>query len=216
METLVKSLTSIFTKQLSLDQDKEQIIAYSLRLVISSIIGYLAIILIAYPLNILHITIPMAIAHSVLRVCSGGAHASTSTHCFIIGSLIFSALGLIVKWLLPIYNFMYISVSSAFIFIIAILIIKKYAPADVPDKPIKAKAQREKLKKLSLWVVIIWYLVIKLSLLFTGDRYATFIIATGWGILWQSFTLTKAGYKFTEFLDSLLFNIKISRRYDNV
>ncbi|MDK2800170.1 MAG: accessory regulator [Clostridiales bacterium] len=209
MKFLVQSLTSVFVTQLDLDQEKEQVVTYALQLIISTITAYVLIIVFAYLLGILHIVLPMAIAHSVLRVCAGGAHGSTSTHCFIMGVLIFNTLGAIVKTILPLYNSTTLYVSSLLIFIFAIIIVRKFAPADVPDKPIATQAQREKLRKISLWVIVIWYAVIKLLLIITGDRYAIFVISTGWGILWQCFTLTKAGFKFTEVIDKLLIAVKV-------
>lgn len=201
IENIITRIISIYEKRLDIDNNQIPILRYSLRLVISTVLGYVLALIVAYILNIFLYVLVIMITISLFRAFSGGAHCSNMINCGIYGMIIVSGLGMLVKFTKP--SQLTILVISILVFIFSIWAINKYAPADTPGKPIKAKAKRLRLKKTSFILGCLWYGSI-IGWYFIFGKVNWIVYASTLGVFWQSFTLTKTGYKFCHICDMAL------------
>lgn len=201
MEKMVNRILLNYKKHLSIDENKEAILRYSLHLVISSITGFGLALLIAWLLGIFTYVLVIMVMVALLRTFSGGAHCSSAVNCTVFGAIMMNLLGLFVKYFPLNRELGFTSMLLTFLFSLWAICI--YAPADTPGKPITTKVKREKLRKRSLITICIWYAVV-LGWFSVTDQFNLMMNLTFIGVLWQSFTLTKSGYHFCHLADKIL------------
>jgi len=98
MERLINKSVSYMEKELDLTGDQKVILAYAVRIFVSSVTGYAVIILLAAAAGVLPYTLAAVLTASALRMFSGGAHAGCPFNCTVIGAAVFTALGLAGKY----------------------------------------------------------------------------------------------------------------------
>ena len=182
----------------TIDDKQTVILTYGLGLVINNIIAFAIALIPALLLgNLYHVAI-ILLTVSALRSFSGGAHNSNIINCAVNGAVISNLLGLLMRFLILNRAALYSFIIATFFF--SLWAIGKYAPADTPSKPIVTVVKKHLLKRnsyivLAAWcfICIYWFLRI--------PQVSTFIYASTLGILWQSFTLTRAGYKLYDGID---------------
>jgi accessory gene regulator B len=195
----------LLERELGLDENSTAVVKYSLTVYLTSIIGYIAIVLAAWPLGVVKPALASVITASLLRIFSGGAHASCSRNCVLAGAIIFPLLGLGAGYFTPssIY-LLYGMVTLAGLW--AAWAVYRYAPADTPGKPISTVQQRNKLRRWSFGIIILWFLwAFSLLTGITGVTYKT-LVASALGIMWQGFSLTPPGYYLVDRFDRMLGN----------
>lgn len=180
-ENISNKLTEVITNELDYNEDKKEIIAYAIETALLFVIGSLLIILLGYALNALIPAVMAAIFGGFLRRVSGGAHFNTPLKCLIIGSIIYSAIGVLAKRLLD-YNLtnQYILIFSL---LVAFLLVAFLAPVDSEAKPIHSSSLKFKLKLSSMIFIIITYSIIHFV------DYPVLSISAVLGVSYQSFTL---------------------------
>lgn len=199
MEKCIEKILSFYKKYLDIDEDKEAVLKYSLQVTISAIFSFSLAIIVALPLGIFSYVCVMLITCSTLRFFSGGAHCENMRNCAIYGMIIMNVLGLLVKSVEPSKNILYIAFV---VFLFSVWAIRKYAPADTPQKPITSEKRRQILKIRSFILVCLWsFCVVEYYIVF--NEIHKFILASALGILSQCFSLTKTGYVFAHKIDSL-------------
>jgi len=166
---------------LDYNEDKREIIAYSIETALLFILGSLLIILLGYTLNALLTTVFAAIFGGLLRRVSGGAHFNTPIKCLVFGSVIYSFIGFSAKKLVG-YNLTnkYIFI---FILLISFFIVAFLAPVDSEAKPIHSSSLRIKLKTSSIVLVIVLFVLVSL----TNNRLLS--VSAVLGVAYQSITL---------------------------
>lgn len=209
MEKLVNKILILYKNHLGIDSRQEAILRYSLKLLISSIEGYILALFIAWSLDLFSYVLIVMITVSTLRVFSGGAHCSSAINCIIYGAITMNVLGGLGK-IMEFPKIVEVLLISL-VFLYSLWAVKKYAPADTPGKPISTKLQKDKLRKRSIFIVCIWaVLLLGLTFSYKGQvRVLTY--ASSIGILWQSFTLTNMGYKLCHVLDKLISKILMGK-----
>ncbi|KAB3529181.1 accessory gene regulator ArgB-like protein [Alkaliphilus serpentinus] len=201
IDSCIDKILSQLNKHSQIDEKQRIVLTYGTRIIINSVISYSLALLLALIIGVFKEVLIILFAVSILRGFSGGAHNSNIRNCAINGAIISNLLGLIVKYFLiskaTLYSFIIVT------FFIALWAIGKYAPADTPGKPITTITKRYQLKRrsfivLSLWcfMCIYWFLRI--------PHVSIIIYASTLGILWQSMTLTKNGYKLYNKVDQIL------------
>ena len=201
MDRLISNLMSTYKNTLSITEDQEAILQYSLRLVVGSCLSYFWALAIALLLGNLPQVLIIMLTISVLRIFSGGAHCSTMRNCIIYGTVITNILGIVTKASLPSKAVVLFLAFSVMLF--SLWTIHKYAPADTPGKPIQTKQKRDKLKSRSFVVVFLWIFLATIAYTYSLMDYRM-IYASVVGILWQSASLTRAGYKFCSIIHTVL------------
>lgn len=194
-----KKLIDSLNSNLHLSQDEIEVVAFGYRLFVYSILGYLAIAILACLLGTLKVTLTAAITASIFRIFSGGAHASTQKRCTIIGAVVFNILGIIADTLhiyltLDMLNWILWVVSS-----ISLVCFVLYAPADTPGKPITSKVTRSKLKIISIALLVVWFMLFNLIVKGEINIYRQYLLATSLGLAWQSVSLLPSTYKWIVF-----------------
>jgi accessory gene regulator B len=168
------------------DPGRREIIEYGVYMTVSEIVKIIAIVIISAIFGILPQVLCVIVVFGVLRMLLGGIHSKSHLECFITHTTIVFGVVAITYFLqvdklyllIPIVPFCYICAY-------------KYAPADLPQKPIKSKRQR---KQLRIGGNIL------LTLLFTA---AYFLKHPWYGLILytcfiQAFLMTPIAYKITK------------------
>lgn len=209
LELISKNISNNLKNELNLDEDKRSIIEYGIFAFFQMSISILLVAIIGFFFNVMIEALIISFSGAILRKFSGGAHASTPTNCSIVGLLI---------CVLPSYIIKNIGLNSGclvvigiLIYIISFIIIYKLAPVDSPNKRIKKKEKRKRLKRGSIIILSIYmiFVVINISIYYIKEMNSLLIYSACIyvGILWQIFTLTKIGHIVVNKIDSLLINI---------
>lgn len=202
MGRIIDKITEKFKEELGLGEDDTEVLNYSLTVYSTTVIGYGVIILAALPFGVVDTALASVITSSMLRIFSGGAHASVSRNCILGGGVIFTFLGLFAKLFVPTSSIMlWLTIFGAAGF--AFWSVYRYAPADTPGKPITTKKAKDKLRKYSFMVLVGWVAAIFLCLMGFVNVSANLLYASTLGIIWQGFTLTHSGYRLVDSVDRL-------------
>ncbi len=208
MEACIDRIINFYKAQLNIDERQCEILKYAIRIVISTVLGYTLILVLAWLLDIFYLVLVIAITVSIYRSASGGAHCSNVINCGLYSAITANILGMIANLFNPtsatMLTFMII------IFLFSIWTINKYAPADTPGKPISSKIKREKLRTYSFMIVSLWCTG-SIFWYSSGRNLNVFVYGSTVGILWQSFTVTDWGYRFCHLIDKGLSQIIIRR-----
>ncbi|KNY30003.1 accessory gene regulator ArgB-like protein [Pseudobacteroides cellulosolvens] len=137
-----------------IDEEKEEVLKYGLDIIIYNTFLLAFFFMSALILGVLKPVVISLIVYGSLRIAAGGAHAKTRTLCFIISVITFYGPVLISKFFL--INSL---IPSVIIFIMNILAIIVYAPADTLEKPIISKKLRLYQKLSSFVIAIIIFLI---------------------------------------------------------
>lgn len=179
---LSTGMAHYISREIGYDSDKEEVIAYSIESIILNVISIVLASIIGFLTHALLGTLVAVFAGATLRRMSGGAHASTAMKCVITGSVFYSVIGVISKYIslnANNVNIWWLWVIIFFTFIIVLI----YAPVDCPAKPIHSKLLRKRLKMVSVIFVLMMILVIILT------NNIIIKIAIALGMFYQSLTL---------------------------
>lgn len=125
----------------NVDPGRREIIEYGVYMTVSELVKIITVILISLAIGIFRQVLCVIVVFGVLRMLLGGIHSKSHLSCLITHSVIVFgvvALSLIfmvdrLYLLIPVVPFCYFTVY-------------KYAPADLPQKPIKSQRQRKQLR----------------------------------------------------------------------
>ena len=121
--------------------EKREIIEYGVYMSVSEFVKIGLIILIAAILHIVPYVFGVVGIYGIQRAFLGGIHAKTHWGCIIIHSIIvFSVVALS---FVSMINRLYL---LPFVALFSYITAYKYAPADLPQKPVKSKKQRKQLR----------------------------------------------------------------------
>lgn len=172
-----------------IDDERAEIINYGIHLIVGEIPKFFIIMLIAYILGVLDLTLMAYFLVLPFRGISGGFHLKTHIGCIIGSVLFFSGIGLLAKYITIVGISKYI--LGAIIWVFGMLMTKLYAPADTENVPIISIKERKKKRILSyitLTISIIVALIIKNNIISSIILY---------GMLFQSISITRIAYRVT-------------------
>lgn len=193
---LIARQAHLLADEVGLDSSQEQVVQYSMTILTTTVFGYLAIALGGFLTGALLPALVAAFSASLLRIFSGGAHASTSLRCVLSGGVVFACIGWLAgriptDWLAFMLG---VTVCAATVFL------GLFAPADSPGKPITSTLQQKTLKRSSFTALYLWAIVI-LFLISSWKTGSGLIAASILGMAWQTFTITPLGYYLIHGLD---------------
>ncbi|WP_300382278.1 accessory gene regulator ArgB-like protein [Clostridium sp.] len=194
---------------LNLDEDKYEVISYGLYAFIHMTLSIVFVILFGAIFGVVIESLLISLTAAILRKYSGGAHASKELSCTIIGVIvsIIPAIAL-ENSSINIKNTMLI---SFLVFVVASYLIYKLAPVDSPNKPIKSEKKIRRLKKGSLITLGIYMILVIINILLSIKLQSTklliYSLCISFGVLWQSFTLTKLGHIVLNGMDSFFIKV---------
>lgn len=191
IEKLCNKLTlKIRNKMPEIDDERAEIINYGLQLVIGEIPKTFVLLIIAYFLGVLKLSILALLFIMPYKTFSGGVHLKTHIGCIIATTLMYTGNAVISKYIViePLY-LKYILISAIWIF--SMWMIKLYAPADTEAVPILRKKDR-KLKKIMSYITLTITLVI--AIFVKSSEISNLLI---FGALFQTISITRFIYKIT-------------------
>lgn len=206
IEDLSKNITKELEEQLNLNDEKASVVQYGLYAFFHMGLSILLVAIIGAIFNVMIESLIISFVISIFRKSSGGAHASTSLNCAIIGALIS---------VIPAYIISKISINANYIlligivsFVISTIVTYRLAPVDSPNKPIKKKEKIKRLKRGSIIILLIYILLVILNITFynfnKNEIFLSYSLCIYIGVIWQVFTLTKLGHNIINIIDSLL------------
>ena len=209
LQLLSRNISNNLKKELNLDEDKRSIIEYGIFSFLHMVVSILLVGIIGFIFNVMIEALIVSFTGAILRKFSGGAHASTSMNCDILGILI---------CVIPVYlirninlNINYIIFIGILLYIISFIIVYKLAPVDSPNKPIKKQEKIKRLKRGSIIILSIYMIIVAINIsMFYIYKFNSLLVYCSCiyiGILWQVFTLTKYGHIIVNKIDFLLINI---------
>lgn len=193
---------------LNVNEEQEQIIIYGAICLFQITFAILWVMIVGLFFGVFYESLIFTIAVSIFRKYSGGAHASSSNRCIIIGTTLAVTAGILVDKMLYTLNSSDALIISMAFMIFAFIIVLKNAPVDSIKKPITNIEAREQFKRKSIFVIFIFsFIIIILFILsqrFSESYYIKLIECISLGILWQTITLTKSGISFLNKVDFVL------------
>lgn len=166
--------------------ERREIIEYGVYMTVSEIVKIGLIILIAAFLKIVPYVFGVIAIYGIQRTFLGGIHAKTHWGCIITHSLI--VFGVVALAFVSGIDKLYIlPLVAAFSYITAY----KYAPADLPQKPIKSRKQR---KQLRIGGFILLTILFTASV-FTPQVWSNIIL---FSCLIQAIFMTPIAYKISQ------------------
>lgn len=207
MEKLAKRIANRISSELNYSEERLEVIEYGLIALVQmvAVTFFVAVIGVIFGVAVEALIICFSV--SLLRKYSGGAHVSSQEICTIIGVFTCILFSLISTYLLSsIVNTQLLLILIILIYLLSAFFIYKLAPVDNPNKPIKSEKKIKRMRKGSFTVLAV-YFAISIALFLYAMRYNGLIsisIALLFGILWQSFTLTKIGAATLKNIDLML------------
>ena len=196
MEKLARKLTSEIAKALHYDDEKEQVVAYGLIAMIQTAVTVILVLLLGLIIGTPVEALIVCFSVSTLRKYSGGAHVSFIELCTLIGVIYCTVCSAVSRYLVaPLFTSYAAAVAIAVVYGLSFSAVYRLAPVDSPNKPIRTDKKKKRMKKDSL-IVLSVYFVLSVSFLLLSLKnkwFASLGVSLLFGIVWQTLTLTKFG-----------------------
>lgn len=193
------------------NHNKRAIYYYGFYIVFGTLVKGTILISLSLLLGVLVPALLTVSALGSLRLVAGGYHFDTYGKCLFVSLVFVITAALISQYTYSYWNLISIVVFLLVIFVFSLFMLIKYAPKDTPTKPITEPAAIRKYKRLS--IAYLGILLILCSVLTILDL-KLYVIAIGFGISLEIFTITPAGHSFFNTIKNGL-NKKVSvRRYN--
>lgn len=165
------------------NDDKIDEIMYGIEGLYLSVTKMVIIFTLSFILGIFKELICLLIAFNFIRFFAFGMHASKSYICLIFSSLVFIIFAFLCKYVVLPKYVLYI------LYLLALVIISIYAPADTVKRPLIKKRKRIRFKIFSIMVVIIYFI---LTLIFKNNLFINSLI---FGLLIECILINPITYK---------------------
>ncbi len=191
IEKLCDKLTlKIKNKMPEIDDERAEVINYGLQLVMGEVPKILILMLIAYALGILKLTVLALIFITPYKTFVGGVHLKTHSGCIIATTIFYIGNAFASKYIIIAHLYIKIILVIA-IWLFSVLMIRLYAPADTEEVPILRKKDR-KLKKIMSYITMT--LTLMIAIIVKNTVISNLLI---FGTLLQTITITRFIYKIT-------------------
>lgn len=217
MERAISRFANEIAKELNLDENSRDVIAYGIFAIINTFVSILLVIIFGKIFNVLVEALLICIIGSAFRKYSGGAHMTSPINCAILGTIIcVTQAKIFLHVIMPVTTVNTLISLGLVVFIISYYLTFKMAPVDSPSKPIRKKEIKIRMKKRSI-LVLSAYLIISgafiIAYTFIADkRLFAYLLCIYGGITWQTFTLTRVGHSTIIKIDTFLNQILSFRR----
>lgn len=191
IEKLCNKLTQrIKNKMPEIDEERAEVINYGLQLVMGEIPKTFIILLIAYVLGVLKLTLLALLVIMPYKTFAGGVHLKTHIGCIVATSIFYIGNAFASKYIViePLY-IKYVLISAIWIF--SMFMIKLYAPADTEAVPILRRKDR-RFKKIMSYITMTLTLVV--AMLLKNTVFSNLLI---FGTFLQTVSITRFIYRVT-------------------
>lgn len=128
-------------------------VEYGLYIFISNMVKSVLTLFIAALFGLFYPVAVAFLSFGVLRIFAGGIHAKKSSHCFFIATIIYFLIACVASIIVLTPELI------TTIFLVCLLVVLRYAPADVKEKPIHSQKQRKLLLRLSVVTLVLLYII---------------------------------------------------------
>lgn len=192
---MIEKFCNYLTKKIrqtspEIDDERAEVINYGLQLVIGEVPKTFIMILIAYLLGVLKLSIISILVIMPYRAFAGGFHLKTHIGC-IVGTTLFYCGNVIISQAILLQPFIKQLVVIA-IWVFSMCMINLYAPADTENVPIVSKKDRYK-KKIMSFIVMTITLIVGL---FIKENVISNILI--FGVLIETLCITRFMYNITK------------------
>ena len=171
------------------DDERAEVINYGLQILIGEVPKFFIMLLIAYALGLLKLSLITFLIIMPYRMFSGGFHLHTHIGCIITTTTFYCGVAFLSKSIMLNDITKYVFIACVAIF--GIIMIKLYAPADTEDVPIISKKVRKQ-KMILSYIFFILGLII--SAVVQSNIISNLII---FGYFVQTCMITRLAYKLT-------------------
>ena len=178
-------------KMPEMDEEKEAVINFGVRLLFGEIPKIIALFIIGFLLQIGWYSLLIYFLLAPYRSSTGGFHLKTHWGCMLSSIVLYIVPILMAKYI-PISQEYIIYVMTGIIGILSSIFIFKYAPADTENIPILSKQER-KTKRIKSYISLGILLTI---IVFVPDKIVSYMLL--YGMFLQDLTLTPIAYKLTK------------------
>ena len=172
-----------------IDDERAEIIAYGLQLIIGEIPKIFITLAIAYILGVLKLTLITVLVLTPYRAASGGVHLKTHIGCIVSTTLYYCGVAILAKYLIITGFIKYILALAVWIF--GMIMVKLYAPADTENVPILRKSERKQ-KQILSYITLTIGLIVAVSI--KNSEISNILL---FGNLIQSMMITRLAYRLT-------------------
>lgn len=184
-------------RELGLEKQKIVLVSYGTEVLIGGLIKLIFFILVPLLFGVFKQFLAAYISFALVRLPSGGVHCSAFYRCLTISLTTYMTIAFLARYLAnsdikPLGVLWIVSV-------IAFLSLVRLAPVDVKEKPIRCTRRRKRLKLLSCISVIVLLTVVSY-----WNPEPSIVWACAFGLLFQVFTLTRAGKGLFKWVDKVV------------
>lgn len=192
IESICNSLTKKIQKKMpEVDEERAEVINYGLQLLFGEVPKFFIELFIAWICGVLELSIFTLLVMMPYKMVSGGVHLRTHIGCIIATTFFYTGVAVVSKY----FIFESITIKyivTACIWILSIIMIKLYAPADTAEVPILRKNER-KIKKILSYIFVTATLLI--GVLLKNAVYSNILI---FGCFVQTLLISKVIYTITK------------------
>lgn len=157
IEKICERIMEKLRAKVQMSEERAEVINFGLLVLIGEIPKVILILGIAWYFNILKLTLITFIAMSIYRTQAGGFHLEGHISCFMFSLIVFCGTSFLAK-AIETSNMNLIYILYGLIFVLDMIVISKYAPADTEKIPVINMKKRRKKKMSSYIAVIIIYI----------------------------------------------------------
>lgn len=192
IEKICEDLLKKIRKQMpEIDDERAEVIEYGLELVIGEVPKIILLILIAIVLKMGWLVLYAYITMLPYKITAGGFHLKTNIGCFIGTCTVYFGNVLLSQYI--IWNPIYIKhITILLIWILSMIMISMYAPADTVNVPILRKKER---KAKKIWSYIIATSMLIASVFIKENTFSNILIIN---VLVESLCISRLAYKLTK------------------
>lgn len=203
MERVIEYILSVLDRNLSMSQDQREVTEYALYNVLITLCTLLGVLLIGGLLGVLPEAVAALMTGAVFRWSTGGAHLSKPGRCVAVSVSVPLGIALVSGWIgmryvVAIHRAILILVPVTALLLLALIVIRTYAPAETENKPIPP-SERPKLRvwayvTLAAWAILMYFLY--------AEGHFSLLVASCLGLTWQMVSVTPVGYRIFPSIDA--------------
>ncbi|HHU81676.1 MAG TPA: accessory gene regulator B family protein [Firmicutes bacterium] len=196
MQRWVQPIALWFKDQLGLDEEKTEVVAYALTSLFLIFVDLALLVVVCGLLGVLKEGLIAACTGALLRSVTGGAHLSSPWRCAVLSALLPGFFGYLGKYAGPLLAPEVLLILLLSVLIWGVIIVNKYAPAEVKERPIRPE-KRGFYRKAGILLVLFWAIP---AFFFLSTNRPALFLAGSCGLWWQTVTLTPPGFAIYRYL----------------
>lgn len=198
IRTISRNMAEKLGKQLQCDEERVEVFAYGLEIILGTGFKLFSILLISVILNIFCTTLICLLTYIAFRSFGGGVHLSTYSRCLVTGLAIFTIFGKLAAVDMENQLLLFLLITISLLWVYSII---KWVPAGTEKKQVRDANVRLKQKQKTAGVLVLWCMACAVLIRYNLTYYAFASLLGAWVSL---FLITPWGYRAVKALDNIL------------